>query len=243
MKEVSKVSVAKPLHAQAEDVLRQMIVQEEYSNGKLLPKEVLLAQDLGISRNTLRQAIIKLVQEGLLIRKKGYGTKVAKKEVFGNAKNWMSFSQEMRKLGIEVINFEKSIARKYPNAEIANFFEITTNQRLITLERVRGKKNLPIVYFISYFNPILGFSAEDSFEEPLYDIIENKKGFVLEKSREEISSVLADVFLAEKLDIAVGDPVLLRKRYVYDQNNLPIEYNIGYYRADSFIYTVECSRF
>ena len=62
-----------PLHKQAEDLLRTMIRQEEYKSGKLLPNEVELSKSLNISRNTLRQAINKLVFEGLLVRKPGYG--------------------------------------------------------------------------------------------------------------------------------------------------------------------------
>ena len=64
----------KPLHIQAEEILRQLIESEEYKNGKLLPNEVELSEQLNISRNTLRQAINKLVFEGLLSRKKGVGT-------------------------------------------------------------------------------------------------------------------------------------------------------------------------
>ena len=68
---------SKPLHVQAEEILRKLIESEEYKNGKFLPNEVDLSERLNISRNTLRQAINKLVFEGLLIRKKGVGTKVA----------------------------------------------------------------------------------------------------------------------------------------------------------------------
>lgn len=60
----------KPLHLQAEEILRNLIDSEEYKNGKFLPNEVELSQTLNISRNTLRQAINKLVFEGLLVRKK-----------------------------------------------------------------------------------------------------------------------------------------------------------------------------
>lgn len=60
----------KPLHMQAEEVLRKLIETEEYRNGKLLPNEISLSEQLSISRNTLRQAINKLVFEGLLVRKK-----------------------------------------------------------------------------------------------------------------------------------------------------------------------------
>ena len=69
---------SKPLHAQAEEILRNLIDSEEYKTGKYLPNEVELSQKLNISRNTLRQAINKLVFEGLLVRKKGVGTKVGR---------------------------------------------------------------------------------------------------------------------------------------------------------------------
>ena len=86
----------KPLHIQAEEILRKMILEDEYKDGKLLPNEVDLSKQLNISRNTLRQAINKLVFEGLLVRKKGYGTTVAMQKVMSNAKKWKRFSQEMQ---------------------------------------------------------------------------------------------------------------------------------------------------
>jgi GntR family transcriptional regulator len=48
--------------------------------------------------------------------------------------------------------------------------------------------------------------------------------------------------VAEKLEISPNDPILIRKRFVYDEKGVPVEYNIGYYRADSFTYTIEASR-
>ena len=41
-----------------------MIQQEEYKKGKLMPNEVELSKELNISRNTLRQAINRLVFGG-----------------------------------------------------------------------------------------------------------------------------------------------------------------------------------
>lgn len=70
---------SKPLHVQAEEILRKLIESEEYKNGKFLPNEVDLSERLNISRNTLRQAINKLVFEGLLIRKKVLARKLLKK--------------------------------------------------------------------------------------------------------------------------------------------------------------------
>jgi GntR family transcriptional regulator len=84
-----------PLHKQAELYLRNLIEQDEYKEGKMLPNEIELSEQLKMSRNTLRQAINTLVSEGLLIRKRGIGTQVAEKNIASEATNWLSFSQEM----------------------------------------------------------------------------------------------------------------------------------------------------
>lgn len=236
---------SKPLHLQAEEILRRLIEENEYKNGKLLPSETEMSEHLNISRNTLRQAINTLVMEGLLIRKKGVGTKVAKKGIVGGIKNWLSFSQEMKMLGIEIRNFELHISRKKPTEEIANFFNTvpySDTERCIVLERVRGNKEYPFVYFISYFNPTIPMTGDEDFTRPLYELLETQYNITVKTSKEEISARLAGEFIAEKLEINANDPILIRKRFVYDVNNMPIEYNIGYYRADSFIYTIEAER-
>ena len=241
-----KQNRSKPLHIQAEEMLRRLIEEKEYKEGKLLPSETDMSKQLNISRNTLRQALNKLVMEGLLTRKKGVGTKVAKRGIAGGIKNWLSFSQEMKMLGIEIRNFELHLCFKKATGEIANFFEIppaqTNNTRCLVMERVRGNKEYPFVYFISYFNPKIGMTGDEDFNKPLYEMLETQYGIVVKTSKEEISARLAGEFIAEKLEIGTEDPILIRKRFVYDVKGRPIEYNIGYYRADSFTYTIEAER-
>ena len=219
-----------------------MIKDPSYQNGALLPNEVDLANELGISRTTLRQALNKLVYDGLLIRKKGVGTKVADATISSKSANWLSFSQEMKARGIPIRNFELHVSWAFPEEKVAAFFNIPANQKILKLERLRGRTEGPFVYFISYFHPRIGLTGEEDFKRPLYDILESDYGIVTELSKEEISAKAADKFIAAKLETEIGSPILFRKRYVYDHVNLPIEYNLGYYKADSFIYSVESRR-
>jgi len=231
-----------PLHAQAETLLRELIKAPEYQSGKLLPNEVDLAKDLGISRTTLRQAINKLVFEELLIRKKRMGTKVAHPKMSLKSMNWLSFSQEMRARGMVVKNYELHISWVSPDEHIANFFDIDMDKKILKMERLRGNIIEPFVYFISYFHPRIGLTGNEDFSRPLYEMLENEHSTIADLSKEEISSRTADKFLANKLEIDTGSPVLFRKRYVFDQEDRPMEYNIGYYKADSFVYTIESRR-
>jgi GntR family transcriptional regulator len=231
-----------PLHVQAENLLRKLISDPQYQGGKFIPNEVELSKRLAISRTTLRQALNKLVYEGLLIRKKGVGTKVANVAVSTKSMNWMSFSQEMKARGIPIKNFELHLSWVFPDEKVANFFEIKTDKKVLKLERLRGGHDGPFVYFVSYFHPRVGLTGEEDFTRPLYEILEKDHLVVAQLSKEEISARAADKITAAKLDTEPGSPLLFRKRFVYDQAERPIEYNLGYYRADSFIYTVESRR-
>ena len=231
-----------PLHAQAETLIRKLIQEEDYQNGKTLPNEIDLARQLAISRTTLRQSINKLVYEGLLVRKKRTGTKVAHSVVSSKSNNWLSFSQEMKLRGIPIKNFELHVTWVYPDDVLAGLFEIKKDRKILKMERVRGKQREPFVYFASYFHPRVGLTGEEDFKKPLYEMLETEHSVVATLSKEEISARAADAFIADKLKVKVGSPVLFRKRMVFDQGERPIEYNLGYYKADSFVYTVESSR-
>lgn len=233
---------ASPLHLQVENLLREMIKDPEYAKGKFLPREVDLAKVLGISRNTLRQATNKLVYEGLLIRKKGVGTSVASNVVHTKLNKWLSFTQEMKALGIDVINYELIVTWIEAEEEYADFFRIQPKKTILKLERLRGDSKGPFVYSVSFFHPRIGLTGKEDFNQPLYEILEKNYATVAKLSREEISAVAADGSLARKLKLHTGDPILKRKRYVFDPGGRPIEYNVSYYRTDSFVYNVESER-
>ena len=61
-------------------------------------------------------------------------------------------------------------------------------------------------------------------------------------SREEITARRAQARIAALLGISGGEPILIRERFVSDPGGRPVEYNIGYYRADKFTYTIEIER-
>ena len=231
-----------PLHVQAQELLRKLVEKQEYKNGKLLPNEIELAAELHISRNTLRQAINQLVYEGILVRKRGVGTKVAIKGITGGVQNWHSFSQEMKMLGIDIKNYALLVHFKKPTADIAQFFGISEDTPCVVMERLRGNPDHPFVMFISYFNPNLPITGDENFTIPLYEMLEQNYGIVVKTSKEEISARLAGSQLAEKLEIEATDPILIRKRFVFDTQDKPVEYNIGYYRADSFTYSLVATR-
>lgn len=139
-----------PLYLQIEEQLRTIIKGEEYKQGKMLPNEIDLSRQLGISRNTLRQAINNLVNEGLLMRKKGVGTVVVNSAVCSKARNWMSFTQEMKALGIVPMNYELHVSWTKPTDDIALFFNTPDVKMNIEVGTFTWKSRIPfrILYIL-----------------------------------------------------------------------------------------------
>ena len=231
-----------PLHYQIEQILRRLIEEPAYQNGQLLPNEVDLATQWGIARNTVRQATAKLVQEGLLIRKKGVGTRVASQHIATNLANWHSFTQEMTGRGVPFTNLRVEARWAEADTIVAQFFGIEPQTKVLLVERVKGLDRRPVVYFQSYFHPRIGLTGQEDFTRPLYDILEQDYAVWPMVSREEIEAVSAPDAVAHGLQIETGSPVLLRRRRVLDAGGRPVEYNIGYYDGRRFTYEIEINR-
>lgn len=228
-----------PLHAQVEKLVREMLKQSKYRQGALLPPEAGMAEQLGVSRNTVRAAISRLVQEGVLERKAGHGTRYLNQPLRTSLKNWPSFTREMKQRGIEVVVFFLDSKNVRPTKEVAQALRFTGQEKgdtVVRMRRIRGYNGTPAVYSISWFHGRTGLQPDDDFSIPLYQLIHEKSGLLVDSSEEEISAAIAGRDLAEKLGCKQGDPVLVRKRIVRDAAGKEIEYNTNYYRADRFVY-------
>ena len=84
-----------PLFVQIGDGIRQQIVQGTLKVGDVLPSEREYAEQLRVSRMTVRAAQDVLVHEGLLVRQHGRGTIVAATKINRSTSAFMSFSEDM----------------------------------------------------------------------------------------------------------------------------------------------------
>ena len=231
-----------PLHRQIEKWLRRLIRRPEHRAGRPLPDEITLARRLGVSRNTLRAALAPLIYEGLLARTPRVGTRVVRQSVETSLAAWGSFTDEMRRKGIEVENLETALSLVRAGPAEAAALGVDRGAEVWRLRRLRGWGGRPALLACSWLHPRLGIRGDEDFERPLYEVIRRASGVVAATSREEITAVRADAALRRALRVPRGAPVLLRTRTILDGRGVPLEFNRNYYRVDRYALTLELRR-
>lgn len=231
-----------PLRAQVETLLREMVLQPEYQKGGLLPDEVALAAQLGVSRGTIRSGISKLVFEGVLERKAGVGTRVSSRNLESGISAWRSFTREMASKGITVENFRLDYRSTKAPVDAVRTLHLEEGTAIWRLDRVRGWDGKPVLQSTSWFHPRIGLKGNEDTSKPVYEMIETATGVRPSSAREEFSAVAADSRLARLLDVRRGTPLLLRRHTVFDQGSRPFEYAEVHYVSSRFALTLEMRR-
>ena len=81
--------------------------------------------------------------------------------------NWLSFTDEMHRKGMEFINYEIKVDWIKADEDIASALQVTTGKKILRMARLRGLGKGPFVYFISYFHPRVGLTGKDDFSRNL----------------------------------------------------------------------------
>ena len=220
----------KPLWSQLYDVLESRILNGVYKEGEVLPSEMSLMEEFGVSRVTVRQAMDKLIHSKLISRKRGKGTIVLKKESTMETLFQSSFNGVEEKNNINdrrVISFEYVI----PPIDVAYFFGISANQPVLRLTRQTYIENKPVTHYESYLSPIVPIDQKD-MNGSMYDVLQ-KSGYPITRVKERLTASIMNAKEKEMFGIHKNEAIINRIRMGYS-NDIAIEYTYSKYVATGY---------
>lgn len=221
----------KPLWSQLYDILENRIVKGVYKEGDVLPSEMSLMEEFGVSRVTVRQAMDKLIHSKLISRKRGKGTIVLKKENIVETLFQSSFNGVEEKNNINdrrVISFEYGT----PPIDVAYFFDISADQPVLKLTRQTYIENKPVTHYESYLNPIVPIDDQKDMSGSMYDVLQ-KSGYPITRVKERLTASIMNAKEKEMFGIHKNEAIINRIRMGYS-NDLPIEYTYSKYVATGY---------
>lgn len=226
-----------PLYMQAEMFLRELIQDPQYHDGKLLPDEVALADGMGVSRNTVRQAMDRLVHEGVLSRKKGVGTRVAFHIHPINVINSGSFSEELNRDGVSFTTTELHAEWTAAPVEIADFFTIDNRRPVLRVSWNHHLERGGIVCAVVWVHPRITLSGSEDYSDTSVESILEQAGLRVKWIDEEIRSRGAETKEAHKIDVRPAAHVFERKRTYYDAQDRPLAVSKEIFDAELFTFS------
>lgn len=222
-----------PLYFQVAQRLESAIEDGTLPPGSRIDNEVDLAERLGLSRPTVRRAIQHLVEQGLLVRKRGVGTQVVHARVRRSIE-LTSLYDDLAAAGQRPRTDVLALGVEPAPAAVAVALGIAEGAPVLSLERLRHAQDSPLALMHNYLPPdLLDLGREELRERGLYHLL-REAGVRLRIASQTIGARAATAPEARLLGERRGAPLLTMSRTTYDDAGRIVEHARHLYRASVY---------
>ncbi len=224
-----------PSHARIERWLRERIDAGQLLSGDKLPSEGHLAEGLGVSRMTLRQALGSLEASGIVERRRGRagGTFIREQQIDVDLTGLSGFTEQMRRANVRAGARVVSVRRLAAGRAVAAALELTTHKEVFEIIRVRSARREPLALEETYL-PCHLFAGIDERQltGSIYAIMRKEYDLAPHDAKEWIEPALATTEHAKLLGVDPGTALMLVTRTAYTNAGIAVEHAFDRYRAD-----------
>lgn len=225
-----------PLYFQVAEQIERAIISGSIAPGEKLDNEISLAQDLGLSRPTMRQAIQLLVDKGMLVRKRGVGTQVVHGKI-SRSVELTSLFDDLSAAGQKPRSDVLELKLIPASEDVAQQLQLTAGDPVWSLERLRFVGDEPLALMHNYLPAdAIDLGEVDLEKTGLYASM-RESGILMRVARQRIGARRADARDARLLTEKKGAPLLTMQRTTYDNAGRAVEFGQHAYRAE--LYTFE----
>ena len=225
-----------PFYFQLAEMLEEEIVEGRWPSGQRLPSEPDLCEYYGLSRTTIRQALSRLEQEGLVARLKGRGTFVQAAQ----PRSWLIqttegfFHDEFVRTGHRVTSKVLRLQRVTLPRWAADALRLPPESDGVVLERLRAVDGLVALYVINHLPESLAETVlgMDDPHESLYRRLAEHGGVTVAAGRRSVEAVTAGPKLASLLEVEPGEAVAYIESETWDEDGRPFDCYRAWLRTD-----------
>lgn len=221
--------------------LEDSISSGEFGTRGRLPSERQLAEKYGVSRMTIRGALLELLARGLILAEPGRGVFVAEKKLDAPLGRLWSFTEETLSRGQAPRSRLLETSVVLASLDLARVFGVRDGTPLVRISRVRLADDMPMGWEVAHLpRPLFpGLESHDFGQESLYATLHEVYGAIPTKARQTVEAAEPSVQERQLLELPPRTPVLRVSRTSALADDRVIEYVRGSWRADRYLMSVE----
>jgi GntR family transcriptional regulator len=208
--------------------------------GEALPSEPKLAEQLGVSRATLRDAMRAFQERGLIVRRQGVGTYAGPKLIEAGLEELVSIETLAAQIGMRVTMVDLSVERREPSQSESESLGLRAGQRVVEIARGIRAGGKPVAYLIDVIAEglIPDEALGSSFHGSVLDLLLERGELPLEYSRTEINAVAADRELAARMELPPGEVLLVFEASLFTRDRSIVDRSRSYFLPGTFRFQV-----
>ncbi|MFB3886722.1 MAG: GntR family transcriptional regulator [Thermodesulfobacteriota bacterium] len=231
-----------PLYKQLGRILRQQIEGGKFKFDYPIPSERSLCDKFKISRITVRQAISEMINEGILYRKQGKGTYVAKRKITQGLARIVNFTRTVLDLGMNPSTKILGDEIQPVDFQIAKVLDVPVDSQILKLSLLGMGDQEPLVLYESYFPLSLGRKmAREAFRMEkkklsfsTYDLYGDSSGIFPASINQTFEAITAGERLASLMHVKKGTAIFMITSVFMAQDQHPLEFRKAMYRGDRY---------
>ena len=224
-----------PLYHQIVEHFQALIDGGVLVPGDQMPSERAIAEDAGVSRMTVRQAMRTLVAQSYCERLRGRGIFVRSRPIVVDSAHFEGFTDNMERQGLPASTKGVSAQVTAAPEDVLQRLELDEGSRCIELTRLRLVSDRPAVLETEWFSAIRfpGLETMD-LSASLYRTLIDTYGVRIADTLDTLEAHIPTATERELLGLEKGIPVIVRNRVGRDQDGIPTEIVRSLYHPEMY---------
>jgi GntR family transcriptional regulator len=230
-----------PLYRWVYSELRSELARGTWKPGELLPTESELSDRFGVSPGTVKQAVLGLAREGLVVRRAGRGTFVSRLDGSRSFARFFQFRHGSSGKQLEPMIKVIEVGRRTSVPDQArHHLDLRPGREALRVRRLLVQEDVPICIYDSFmvYRMVRGLENVRLDVDRLYRAIEKKLDLHVVSVTEKLRADVVNNSDAKLLEILPGSPIIEIERVAYTHNNKVLEWRHTIGRSDHFVYTI-----
>jgi GntR family transcriptional regulator len=224
----------KPLYTRIQEYIAELVLSGQLAPDSKIQSERDFSEDLGVSRMTVRRAITELVNEGLLERKHGSGTYVARPKLTYEAGELANYAGAMQKRNIATTSQLLEFGQVAASKRLAEFLGLQIGDPVYRVSILRLANRVPVVLervFVSCTR-CPGLEEWNLEKSSIHDLLTDAYHVTPGRISQTVEAVVASDTVAQQLRVEDGFPLLMLSRITFGTSHEPLVFSQDFLRGD-----------